>query len=101
LAALGLWLALRGGKAQVTAPLQSPPQTVVKPAPVPPTLPEPLPAKIEASGSEREPAPTPAVPQSVHPSARLRPAGNADSAKPAKGRPSRAVRQGLIQENPF
>jgi serine/threonine-protein kinase len=101
LAALGLWLALRGGKAQVTAPVQSPAQSATMPALVPPTTPEPLPAKSEASGIDREPTPTPAVPHPVHPSARPHPAGNADNAKPAKGRPSRAVRQGLIQENPF
>jgi serine/threonine-protein kinase len=101
-AALGLWLALRGGgKPRVTAPVPSPPQTVAKPALAPPAMPEPLPAKSEAIGSDREPAPPPAVPQSVHPSARLRPAGNADNGKPASGKPSRAARQGLIQENPF
>jgi hypothetical protein len=101
LAALGLWLALRGGKAQVTAPVQSPPQSATTPALVPPTIPEPLPAKSEASGIEREPTPTPGVPHPAHPSARPHTAGNADNAKPANGKPSRAARQGLIQENPF
>jgi hypothetical protein len=101
LAALGLWLALRGGGAHVAAPAQAPPQSATTPALVPPTIPEPLPAKVEAAGSEREPTPTPAVPHPAHPSARPHTAGNADNAKPANGKPSRAARQGLIQENPF
>jgi len=101
LAALGLWLALRGGKAHVAAPAQSPAQNATTPALAPPTMPEPLPTKSEASGNDREPTPPPAVPGSVHPSARLRPAGNAENPKPAKGKPSRAASQGLIEENPF
>jgi len=98
-AALGLWLALRGGKAHVRAPLPAPPQITATPALAPPTIPEPLPTKSEAS--DREPAPPPAVPHSVHPSARPRPAANSDGPTPEKGKPSRAARQGLIQENPF
>jgi len=101
LAALGLWLALRGGKAQVAAPMRAPAQNAATPALVPPTIPEPPPVKVEAAGSDREPTPTPAVPHPAHPSARPHPAGNADNAKPANGKPSRAARQGLIQENPF
>jgi serine/threonine protein kinase len=100
-AAFGLWLALRGGKAQVTAPVESPPQSATTPALVPPTMPEPPPVKVEAAGSDREPTPTPAVSHPVRPSARPRPAKNVDTVTPVKGKPSRAARQGLIQENPF
>jgi serine/threonine-protein kinase len=99
IAALGLWLALRGGKAHVSAPLPAPRQSTTTPALAPPTIPEPPPAKSEAIDSE--PVPPPAVPHSIHPSARPHPAANSDSPTPDKGKPSRAARQGLIQENPF
>jgi serine/threonine protein kinase len=99
IAAFGLWLALRGGKAHISAPLPAPPQSTPTPVVAPPTIPEPLPAKSEAS--DREPALAPVVPHAVHPSARPHPAANSDSLTPNKGKPSRAARQGLIQENPF
>jgi Serine/threonine protein kinase len=101
LAALGLWLVLRGGKTQVAVPMQAPAPSATTPALVPPTIPEPPPAKSEAIDSEPVPTAIPAVPHPVHPSARPHPAANSDSPTPVKGKPSRAARQGLIQENPF
>jgi serine/threonine-protein kinase len=101
-AALGLWLALRGGKAGVVAPLQSNPQSATMPSLAPPALPEPAAAKHEASDGEDAPTPTPALPRSPRPFAHPRPAvGSEKNATTTNGKPSRAARQGLIQENPF
>ena len=104
LAALGSWLALRGGKSHVTPPIQSQPPGATMPALAPPPMPEPPSAKHEPNdGDHATPLPPPSLPRSVHPSARPHSAaGSEKSPLPATtSRPSRAARQGLIQENPF
>ena len=115
--ALVAWLAGRG---PTTA---SPPTAATSPVPSPaPATAEPVAAPAAAAPTAAaspvtsppptaEPTPTPSEPTAVtkHPSARPAPARLGESAAkssslPAentKNKPSRAARQGLIQENPF
>jgi eukaryotic-like serine/threonine-protein kinase len=115
--ALVAWLAMRTGSPAVRpAAVTSPPAS---PAPSPPTPPAAPPSAVPAAvpavapAAVAEPAAVPGEPAAVvkRPTARpvtsaARPNENTPKpnlvpAEPAKNKPSRAARQGLIQENPF
>jgi len=113
--ALAAWMATRGGSplvrpASVPSPASSPlPAIAASPAPVAlpstgsPVAPLPIiapsPVPDEPSASTKRPA-SRSVPAATRPGEHP-PKSNAISPESAKTKPSRATRQGLIQENPF
>jgi len=110
--ALVAWLAARGGgpaTPQITtkpptplgAPTASPVPTAAEPSPPVPSV-AAVPAVAEPSPLPSEPSATAKRPSSRSLPATARPRENDPKTTPAtKNKPSRAARQGLIQENPF
>ena len=102
--ALVAWLAMRGGSP--AAPPTAVTSTATSPVPLPPT-PTAVPAPVaEPAPVPSEPAAPAKRPTSRSVTASARPTENTSKpnlgpAEPAKNKPSRAARQGLIQENPF
>ena len=106
--ALVAWLAMRGGSpafrpAAVTSPTTAaapvpPAPTALPPVAVPAAVAEPVPVPSEPAALAKRPTsrPATAVRPTENPSK-----PNLGPAEPAKNKPSRAARQGLIQENPF
>jgi hypothetical protein len=103
--ALVAWLATRAGSSAApptaaTAPAPAPAAPTAATSPVPVPTPEPAATLPAPPPSEPAPVAKRLVPRPLRPSEKAS-KPNPVPAEPTKSKPSRAARQGLIQENPF